>query len=84
MLEVDKNLNNENWQMQGDMLARIKNMQNAFYAGLDPRRRKEVADSGMIQEDHRAMSNLPENFTHTEYPTRKTAFYSDPYIDSME
>jgi hypothetical protein len=30
-----------------------------FYDNIDPRRRREVADSRMIQEDHRAMANLP-------------------------
>lgn len=31
----------------------------AFMQPVDPRRRPEMADSQMIQEDHRAMSNMP-------------------------
>lgn len=31
------------------------------YAGMEPRRRREMEDAGMIQEDHRAISNLPQN-----------------------
>ena len=53
---------------------------NRFYAGLDPRRRQEVADAGMISEDHRAMANLSPRAIHTQFP--KSPYYSTPYLDS--
>lgn len=58
---------------------RIKESDNRFYAGLDPRRRQEVADAGMIFEDHRAMANLSPTAIHRQFP--KSPFYSTPYID---
>lgn len=59
---------------------RAKAIGQEFYAGLDPRRRQEVADSGMIQEDHTQMANLPRQARHFEYP--QAGYYSTPYIDS--
>lgn len=58
---------------------RLKAISGEFYAGLDPRRRQEVADSGMIQEDHTQMANLPRQARHMEYP--KAVYYTTPYID---
>lgn len=37
------------------------------YDTIDPRRRQEVADSRMIQEDHNAMANLSERVVYHEY-----------------
>ena len=50
-----------------------------FYAGLDPRRRQELADGGMVRESKEAMANLPRQAIHCEYPT--VGFYQSPYID---
>jgi len=58
---------------------RIRAISGEFYAGLDPRRRQEVADSGMIQEDHTQMANLPRMARHFEYP--RSEYYSTPYLD---
>lgn len=58
---------------------RIKDLQDAFYGGIDPRRRQEMADGGMIKEDPRAMANLSNKAIHTEYPPH--AYYRNPYID---
>ena len=38
---------------------RVRDMENEFFAGVDPRRRRELADGGMVREDHVAMANLP-------------------------
>jgi len=38
------------------------------YAGMEPRRRQEMEDAGMIHEDHRAIANLPQNVMIKEYP----------------
>jgi len=59
---------------------RIEDMRSAFYGGLDPRRRQEVSDSGMIEEDPTAMANLPLEPKHHEYPS--AGYYTTPYIDS--
>ncbi len=61
---------------------RAQSAASAFYAGIDPRRRIEVADAGMVQEDYRAIANLPTRFIHSEYP--RTGFKVRPYIDDSE
>jgi hypothetical protein len=58
---------------------RTRDMSNEFYAGVDPRRRQEVGDGGMIREDLNAMANLPRVAQHHEYP--QAGYYSSPYID---
>ena len=70
-------------QVGRDNLAyeQIKAMSSEFYQGVDPRRRKEMADAGMIEEDHRAMANLSPDFIHTEYP--RFSFFSTPYNDDL-
>lgn len=50
-----------------------------FYAGLDPRRRLEREDAGMINEDHRAFANLPQEVIMREYP--KAGFYATDKLD---
>lgn len=40
----------------------------AFMAEVDPRRRGELADGGMVREDRVAMANLPRQAIHCEYP----------------
>lgn len=39
-----------------------------LYAGMEPRRRQELEDSGMIHEDHRAIANLPQEVMIKPYP----------------
>jgi hypothetical protein len=58
---------------------RVDNPASFFYAGIDPRRRQEVADSGMVQEDHTQIANLSSRPVHIEY--KRFGFYSSPYID---
>lgn len=61
---------------------RVNNRASDLYAGIDPRRRREVADSGMVQEDHNAVANLSPIPIHREYT--RFGFYSTPYIDDTE
>jgi hypothetical protein len=61
---------------------RVKVEDSPLYAGIDPRRRREVADSGMVQEDQNAVANLPSTPIHQEYV--RFGFYSSPYIDDTE
>lgn len=61
---------------------RINEYYSDLYAGIDPRRRREVADSGMVQEDHNAVANLSPVPIHREYT--RFGYYSTPYIDDSE
>lgn len=48
---------------------------------VDPRRRQELADGGIVREDRRGMANLSNTAIHHEYP--RLGYYSNPYIDSL-
>lgn len=37
------------------------------YEGMDPRRRQEMEDAGMISEDHGAIANLPQGVIMKPY-----------------
>jgi len=37
---------------------------NFFYNNVDPRRKQELSDARMVQEDHNAMANLSERALH--------------------
>lgn len=41
---------------------------NEFYAGMEPRRRQELEDAGMIHEDHNQIANLPQEVIMQMYP----------------
>lgn len=69
-------------ELQRENFERIKAARSAFFAGIDPRRRREVADSGMVQEDRTAIANLSSTPIHREYT--RFGFYSTPYIDDTE
>jgi hypothetical protein len=58
---------------------RVEDMYSAFYGGIDPRRRQEMADGGMVKEDINAMANLSPRFIHQEYAAHP--YYSNPFID---
>jgi len=58
---------------------RTQEKPNEFFRGLDPRRKIEIAEGGMIREDQQAMANLPRQAIHCEYP--QAPFYSTPYLD---
>lgn len=58
---------------------RVEELYSSFYGGLDPRRKVEIADGGMVREDRNAMSNLPVEGYQAQYPN--TGFYTGPYVD---
>jgi hypothetical protein len=58
---------------------RTRDLSNEMYAGVDPRRRQEIGDGGMIREDRQAMANLPRQAQHHEYP--QAGYYTTPYLD---
>jgi hypothetical protein len=37
--------------------------------GMDPRRHQEMKDAGMIQEDHSATANLPQEVKYHAWPS---------------
>lgn len=48
---------------------RVSSMRSSeHYAGMEPRRRQEMADAGMINEDHSAVANLPQDVHYKPYP----------------
>ncbi len=77
--EEYKNMYDNEQRRNERAFARVRNMENEFYAGVDPRRRQEMADGGMVREDHVAMSNLPRQAIHCEYP--QSYYYGTPYLD---
>ncbi len=54
---------------------RAQQVENFFWKGVDPRRRIEIAEGGMVKEDRRAMANLSETPIHREYPDRALNSY---------
>lgn len=50
-----------------------------FYNNVDPRRKQELADSRMIQEDHNALANLSPRFIHREFNPDKYVEHFDMY-----
>lgn len=58
---------------------RAREIGGEFGGGLDPRRRQEVADAGLIREDHTQMANLPRMAQHHEFPA--AGYYMTPYLD---
>lgn len=54
-----------------------------FYSTINPRRRDEISDSRMIQEDHRSIANLPQEGYQREFKSRarcrakKKAYFND-------
>lgn len=52
-------------------------MYDEYYAGMDPRRRQEMADANMISEDNKAVANLPQNVIMREYPKARFGGYSE-------
>lgn len=58
---------------------RLRDIGYMFYAGGDYRRRQELADGNMVQEDHNAMANLPTQARHYEYP--KAGYFCNPFFD---
>ena len=79
MLNVYGNLEVKSEQYSNRAYDRVEEMYSSFYAGLDPRRRQEAADGGMVKEDKKAIANLSERPVHREYAP--AGYYQSPYID---
>ncbi len=61
-------------------MKRLRDIGYIYYAGTDYRRRQEIADGNMIQEDQNAMANLPTQARHFEYPP--AGYFSNPFFDT--
>lgn len=79
MLTVYGNVEVKSEQYSNRAYDRVEEMYSSFYAGLDPRRRQEAADGGMVKEDTKAMANLSNKPVHREYPP--AGYYQSPYLD---
>lgn len=66
VLEKDESLNRDQLRLNELYEERMRNC--AGKGGVDPRRRREYADAGMVKEDPRAMANLPLEAIHREFP----------------
>jgi len=63
--------------------ARVENPYSRLYAGMDPRRRTEYADGGMVHEDNESMANLSPYGFQRQYP--RNGYYANPFIqDSIQ
>lgn len=72
----------EKQNMYSDMrMMSVESPFSSFYAGLDPRRKREVADAGMVSEDRNAMSNLSSKPVHKQYPA--AGYYTTPYLSGI-
>lgn len=65
MAKINKKL--ENMVQRRENLNQVSLSDFAYQQPVDPRRRPEFNDSQMIQEDHRAIANLPEQAIHREF-----------------
>lgn len=46
---------------------KLGSLEDIFMSQVDPRRRQELSDARMIQEDHNAMANLSERPIHKQF-----------------
>jgi len=58
---------------------RARNPRSMFYQAIDPRRKQEYADGGMVRESNE-MANLPSKAQHHEFP--KEGYFSNPFVES--
>jgi hypothetical protein len=78
-------LNKEEARANERAFHRLRQMHNSFYDAIDPRRRVEYAEGGMVAEDHKAMANLSETPIHREYTKYpRTAYYENPYFIAIK
>lgn len=61
-------------------LYRKEMMSKDHYSGMEPRRRQEMQDAGMLHEDHRAVANLPQDVKYHDWPGDRRG-YLDGYLN---
>lgn len=77
-LEMQESLNKEYMRRDEQIAQRLRDIGFMYYRGTDIRRRQEIADGNMVQEDGHAMANLSRQAIHTEYPKYK--WFSNPFF----
>ncbi len=55
----------------------MRHHNEGYYEGMEPRRRQEMEDAGMIREDHSKIANLPQEVIFKSYPN------SGPYMPEV-
>lgn len=55
---------------------RVVEMTRQRFENIDPRRKPELIDSMLINEDHTAMANLPRMAQNHEFPKNYTPYFS--------
>lgn len=81
-LTMQDKVNRDQWRRNEIAEKRLRDIGYMYYAGTDYRRRQEIADGNMVQEDQNAMANLPRMARHYEYP--KAGYYSNPFFDDSD
>jgi hypothetical protein len=64
----DERKNNQQPDMHDENMAFRRMSSIEQYAGMEPSRRRQMEDGGMIHEDHRAIANLPQEVMIKAYP----------------
>jgi len=59
-------------------------VEQCFFANVDPRKKQALYESRLIQEDHRAPSNLPRHPINRVYNNHKYTERLDMYNQSQE
>lgn len=54
------------------------------YAGMEPRRRQELADAGLIREDHSAVANLPQDVKYHDWRTGAGSYNMPEMLDDTD
>jgi hypothetical protein len=81
-LFMQEQVERDAWRRNEIAAKRLRDIGYMYYAGTDPRRRQEIAEGNMIQEDPNAMANLPRMARHYEYP--KAGYFSNPFFDTSD
>jgi len=55
-------------RMEREEIGKDYSRANRLKNGMDPRRYQEMRDAGMIQEDHKATANLPQEVRYHAWP----------------
>jgi len=64
----DERKREEHHEHERHIYRKSKMLNDEFYAGMEPRRRQELHDAGMIEEDHNEIANLPQHVMIKPYP----------------
>lgn len=72
-------MNQREAQLERERFSLVESPESCFYGGIDPRRRKEASDFGLIREDRTACANLPKAPVMRSF--KRFGWYCTPLID---